>query len=330
MAASGNTNSFDESGNWLIWISNRFMRETADLLNISSVKNNLIRSYNNQSIRAGLSVITSIDICLSKQASFVLDLQKAAYAVIFSIQGSFKLKISDRKLLIAGRQFVIIEKGTDRIVFDFEKPAGYKLLFIVVHAHDQSLFNGFLPNTGSMGKENVLFGRSFNADIIILKWIQTLLDLVVLQKTPQRLVRNYLIESLKAICTEAKIQYQQSKVDISLNADQILILQLAEQLIIGMDDKMQLDTIAKNLSISRTKLVSIFKKHVGVPVLRFKLTARLEKAIQLLSQTDKPIREIGNETGFTNPAYFSTMFKSKTGFTPRSFRNSSMNPGKTA
>jgi AraC-like DNA-binding protein len=46
----------------------------------------------------------------------------------------------------------------------------------------------------------------------------------------------------------------------------------------------------------------------------------LQKAKYLLKNEALPIREIASKTGFSSSAYFSSVFKSKMGVTPKEFR----------
>lgn len=50
-------------------------------------------------------------------------------------------------------------------------------------------------------------------------------------------------------------------------------------------------------------------------------TRKLIEAKNLLASTDKPVFEIGFELGYKEKAYFTNMFKKKTGQTPTAFRN---------
>ena len=47
---------------------------------------------------------------------------------------------------------------------------------------------------------------------------------------------------------------------------------------------------------------------------------RLERAKQLLAETEFPLYEIASRTGFRNPEHFSSLFRSKSCQTPGQFR----------
>ena len=47
---------------------------------------------------------------------------------------------------------------------------------------------------------------------------------------------------------------------------------------------------------------------------------RIERAKELLSDTDLPIKWIAQESGFKSPQYLTRMFRAATGATPADFR----------
>lgn len=75
----------------------------------------------------------------------------------------------------------------------------------------------------------------------------------------------------------------------------------------------------EHLSISRYR--SIFKKQVGVPLLDFIIMLRIDTACFYLNQTSMSISEISSAVGYTNPFYFSRIFKQKTGKSPKQYRS---------
>jgi AraC-like DNA-binding protein len=64
-----------------------------------------------------------------------------------------------------------------------------------------------------------------------------------------------------------------------------------------------------------------FKKYYHISPAKYLKTKRLEKAVELLKQLDKPINEIAWDCGFENAAHFSTSFTKKYHKSPKVFRN---------
>lgn len=80
------------------------------------------------------------------------------------------------------------------------------------------------------------------------------------------------------------------------------------------------DDICKEIAISRVQLYRKVKAVLGVNVNDYILGVRMQKAKYLLLNEDLSISEISFKVGFSSQAYFSTVFKSKFGFTPSEFK----------
>jgi AraC-like DNA-binding protein len=59
----------------------------------------------------------------------------------------------------------------------------------------------------------------------------------------------------------------------------------------------------------------------GYSIHDFLINVRLKRAKSMLLETDKRISDIAFEVGFSSAAYFSTAFRSKTGLSPKDFKN---------
>lgn len=80
--------------------------------------------------------------------------------------------------------------------------------------------------------------------------------------------------------------------------------------------------IADILGVSLYKLQQGFKNITGNTVYEYIKRAKIEKAKQLLIDTDMSIIDIANELGYDNPSKFSSVFKSYNNITPLKYRNS--------
>jgi len=75
---------------------------------------------------------------------------------------------------------------------------------------------------------------------------------------------------------------------------------------------------ASHLSVSR--LAHIFKEQMGVTIIDYLTSVRIERAKQLLLATDQNCTEICFQVGYNNQSYFTRTFKALVGMTPRQFR----------
>lgn len=87
----------------------------------------------------------------------------------------------------------------------------------------------------------------------------------------------------------------------------------------------KIDELVQIAHMSRSNLISVFRKATGRPPIEYLLHIRIQKAMQLLHGTSMNITEIAMETGFNDSNYFSRQFKSIAGKTPSAFRETAAN-----
>lgn len=85
-----------------------------------------------------------------------------------------------------------------------------------------------------------------------------------------------------------------------------------------------LTSVAAQLFVDTSYLSKQLKRDTGKSFNDYLTTFRIEKAKELLTQSDLhwPIQEIGERVGYPNPHYFSRIFKQHTQKTPTEYRQS--------
>ncbi len=81
-----------------------------------------------------------------------------------------------------------------------------------------------------------------------------------------------------------------------------------------------LDHLAEAANINKTTLTSLFKELYGTTPIRYVNRLRMQKAKELLCNTDTCISEIAELVGFQSIHYFCRYFKSKENCTPMEYR----------
>ena len=81
-----------------------------------------------------------------------------------------------------------------------------------------------------------------------------------------------------------------------------------------------LSSLADNFHFSQEYLLRVFKKEEGVTILQYINELKLTRAKELLSDRDLQIKEIAQILGFSDTGYFNYFFRSKSGLSPRAFR----------
>ncbi|MEX6687973.1 substrate-binding domain-containing protein [Danxiaibacter flavus] len=87
------------------------------------------------------------------------------------------------------------------------------------------------------------------------------------------------------------------------------------------NDHFVIDDICKAMCISKVQLYRKVKTLMGTNINEYILNARLQKAKYYLQHEDLSVSEVSYKTGFSSPAYFATVFKTKTGVSPTAFKS---------
>jgi AraC-like DNA-binding protein len=77
--------------------------------------------------------------------------------------------------------------------------------------------------------------------------------------------------------------------------------------------------LADELHLNENYFSKLFKRETGMTPKQAIVTARLEKAKELLRYTDLPVGDVARSVGIDDPLYFSRAFKRYTGYTPSAY-----------
>ena len=81
-----------------------------------------------------------------------------------------------------------------------------------------------------------------------------------------------------------------------------------------------IDELSKIGLMNKLKLTRYFNEYLKCPPKKYLFNYRINKAKTLLLQTNHKVNEIAFSVGYSNPLYFSTIFRQETGLSPREFR----------
>lgn len=81
-----------------------------------------------------------------------------------------------------------------------------------------------------------------------------------------------------------------------------------------------LDELSKQVYVHPIHLAKFFKKHTGLTVGAYRRKIRIEKALELLLNTDEPVVSIAHSLGFFDSAHFVRLFSQTYRCSPHQFR----------
>ena len=83
---------------------------------------------------------------------------------------------------------------------------------------------------------------------------------------------------------------------------------------------LSLDALSKELDISPYYFSKLFKEETGSNFVEYLTNLRMERAKELLKDESRSMKEICMEVGYSDPNYFSRIFKKNLGVTPTEYR----------
>ena len=90
-------------------------------------------------------------------------------------------------------------------------------------------------------------------------------------------------------------------------------------------NNISITNLCERLGITRSYLTRLFKEALHTSPYDYLLNVRIDKAVSLLKYTSLPVGQISTLVGYQDPLVFSKTFKQKTGYSPKSYRNTANN-----
>jgi len=88
----------------------------------------------------------------------------------------------------------------------------------------------------------------------------------------------------------------------------------------NLSSHLTIQQLSEELHASPTAIKSAFKNVYGEPVGEYRKSVRLQEAQRLLREADRPIAEIAEMVGYSNPGYFAVAFRGKFSMTPGDYK----------
>lgn len=92
------------------------------------------------------------------------------------------------------------------------------------------------------------------------------------------------------------------------------------------DEQFDMVSLSRDMLLSRSQLYRRLKPLIKQSPAQYIKFVRLQKAKELLEQTDSPVGEIAFRTGFVNQSHFTRSFQKEFGVNPSAFRRKKPHP----
>lgn len=150
-----------------------------------------------------------------------------------------------------------------------------------------------------------LFRNNFSVEILH----RELLEMDMLDEIEGWMTQFF--ESSLVVAEEVKVLSKRTEV---LDACQYVSLHLTRRI--------TLDEVAEHLFMNASYFSRLFKKETGETFIEYVNRMKVDRAKELLDQTNLSVAKIGETLGYDNHSYFIKLFKTVAGITPQEYRGS--------
>ncbi|MBR5543789.1 MAG: AraC family transcriptional regulator [Oscillospiraceae bacterium] len=105
-----------------------------------------------------------------------------------------------------------------------------------------------------------------------------------------------------------------------LNKYKKIVSAAMEYIQLNYNKNISLKELSDEVNYSRSRFSYLFKSVAGQTFVEYLNSVRIDRAIDLLNNSDKSITDISYEVGFNTISNFNKTFKHLTGYTPRNYR----------
>ena len=95
-----------------------------------------------------------------------------------------------------------------------------------------------------------------------------------------------------------------------------------EYLLAHIEKETSLEELSAATGVSKFYLIRIFKAHFGTSPMEYLRGVRMQRACDLLLETDLPVKEIGRQLSYSSAYHFAQCFRQYAGCSPSVFRKS--------
>jgi AraC family transcriptional regulator len=156
--------------------------------------------------------------------------------------------------------------------------------------------------------------------------LETIAMLVLTELKQENLGSSLYIDSLANVLAVRLLrQYSASKPQLAIyegGLPQRQLQQILDYIHAHLERDIKLADLAGSIGMSQFHFSHLFKQSIGTSPYQYLLQQRIERAKQLLKQTDRSIVDIAFSCGFNSHSHLSKQFRQIAGMTPKSYRSS--------
>jgi AraC-like DNA-binding protein len=220
--------------------------------------------------------------------------------IIQVFRGRSRLKLSDNTINIRPDQLVFISPGTMHGEMYYKTSIPYMLLWIIIYPSGIDFFISEYNNkTFSVRPERFLYNFPISKSLWNIATANTL--------STDILTRAKLQEYLLHACCE--LAERSGDHEIMPDYHQKLVKQIQAYIDLHYAEPITVNDLSQIVRCSSNHLNTLFRQYLGMPIHQYILQKRLREAKYSLENSSCSVKEIAYRFGFTDPLYFSRLFR---------------------
>lgn len=246
------------------------------------------------------------------------------YSLIWIKEGAGKLTADFSEYSFSGNQLLSFSPYQPFMLRPDESIRGIALQFhpdfFCIHKHQQEVAcNGVLFNNIYQPPFVALDERAVSVFVMLTEQIRTEMQQAALAQT--ELLISYLKIFLITASRLKTEQFEAAKAETKNQKEPFILQSLKDAIESNFKEKHTASDYALLLHITPKALGKITKAHLNKNLSSLIAERIIIEAKRELYLTDKPVKQIGYELGYTDEYYFSRFFKTHTDISPQTYRN---------
>ena len=220
---------------------------------------------------------------------------------IYVVSGKGIVRVGGRQFVAVPGQIYVLPRGVDHEYWGVPEDP-----WCHIYANFRGQFATTILQEYGLGDTYCFPGEGLRGEFSV---IEEILD----STEPEPMIQSRLVGFYNRLVYRLAV----SQMDASYSAEALV---LHEYLVENLDRIVTNQELADQIYRSVDYCVKLFNREYGTTPYNFQLNEKMRVAKGLLSDTTLPIAEIGQRLGYRDTCYFSGLFKSKAGMSPRAYR----------
>ncbi len=243
------------------------------------------------------------------------------YELIIVTEGDLYLSYQDQNFHVKKNEYLILPpSATCRDGYKMAYSSFYWIHFAVdLGSMPTSLKPNYTPNTDITDCFLIPQTGALPRPEKVIVQMKQLQD-IVKNSYPQISLDTMTTSILAELYGQLKVIPQRGSSNVDRN-QQAVYNDILDYIETNMDKNLKVQDISNFFNYNPKYLSHLFFELYGVPLKQFILDRKIETANFLLTDDDKPIKEIASDLGFSDVHNFTRAYKRRTGITPTEYRN---------